>query len=216
MANSLNTFLSLYRLIRKQRYATIAPQLEQLSDLITQSINAIAQQEQVLLRIENATLGCVEYRLSTDARELLTTDDFRAFLEKFIADEAVRNLPPEAKVVMINEPDQWQLKTLPVPLQIKRHQVVMEPRYAYRLKFQLGNWQQSLEGAIVTNDSIPHQIESHLSQWTEVLEQLQDAESQLDLDPSQQIQLRYELSLLIVYILSLICIHPLSPEFTYP
>lgn len=215
MTHSLNTLLSLYRLIRKQRYVCIAPQLDQLTDLITQSVNAIAQQEQALLNIESATLSSLRYALSRDARELLTTKDFRALLEQFIADEAVRNLPPEAKMVLGNEPAQWLLKTLPVSLQLGRHQVLVEPSYAYRLKLQLGNWQQSLEGEIVTNDSMPHHIESHKSQWFQLLEQL-DTEFQLNLDQSQQVQLRYELSFLVAYILSLICIRPLSPEFAYP
>lgn len=214
MVDSLNASIFLYRLIGQQRQAAIQPQLAQLSESIAKTLSAIAQQEQDWIAIEDAAFCCFTRTFARDARELLLTDDFQSFVEQLTAADV--SDADSSTMMLAIEPEQWQLRTLTVPLQVVRYQVIPQPRYLYRVKLSLGTWQQNLEGSIFTGSSTARQLRSIAAQWRELHQQVQDVDFHLDLNSSRQAQLRQEVGCLACYIGSLICIPRLAAGFTYP
>ncbi|BAU16104.1 hypothetical protein LEP3755_66710 (plasmid) [Leptolyngbya sp. NIES-3755] len=212
MTTSLNTMLALYRHIQQQRYVLINLQLEELSESITQTLDEIAQQERKWLKIEGMTLGSFQFSLNQDARILLETKDFQTFLEQ-LADERHSDFAPSAIAALATEPGQWQLSALATPLQIKRFHIAIDRRIC-RMQVKLGAWQQHLELAIFMMDFPVNQGYSDPTWHLNLLEQLENAD--FGLDETQQVQVQHELSLLLAYLVPLLCICPITPEFVYP
>ncbi|MGG6269823.1 hypothetical protein ACQ4M3_40605 [Leptolyngbya sp. AN03gr2] len=213
MTDTLNSQISLYRFIGQQRHLMIAPQLAQLSESIAQRLKTISQQEQAWIEIETDALSCFRHRLIRDIRDLMATDDFENFLAQLRA-VGQNDLDSAAKTVLVIEPEEWQLKALTIPIRLQRYQILTQP-HAYRIKIALGTWQQSLEGSIFTAEPMPL-IRAYALQWIELHHQLKETNFQLDLDKAQQAQLWQEMSCLVCYVGSLICIRQLAAEFAYP
>lgn len=164
-----------YRRLQDQYDAEIDIKLDELSGLIAQFLMGVRQREQPFLRQKSQLVAQINPYLEEDARCLLSTTEFRAFVEQFIKSCQASSGIIAQTLLLTPAPSTWILPRLNTPLQLQNYQLVQEDSaYLFRLTASLGNWQQDFTVDIArptpNNDLL--EIFSLEEQWREVEAQM--------------------------------------------
>lgn len=186
--------------LRKER--ELVMQINQLKEHIGIELQAIQQHELALTAQQSAQLDQLRVHLAIDARSLLHTGDFQAFVHSMVRQG-------DGELGRALNPIDWHLGTLPHPLQLENIEAIEQGKsagaiaFGVRMTVRLGNWHQVItipigrqgKGAPVHYDPL-----ATPQQWIEVGYQLQQSLRRLPIEPEHQLGLAQELGCLLSYV----------------
>lgn len=217
---TLNESLATYYAIEQQKVGDITAQAQHLQQTILKQLCALQIQELGFIERQQQALDVIQSCLAEDARSLLSTAEFAAFVQALY--EAIEGAEEnEANPLQItSEASTWQLHKLPVAVRLTDIETVQEKgvdvgagpftSYETAMGIEVGSWQQALYiPTAIVDHAPPHDqnANSGWARWQAVFGCLQAMNPPIPLSfddltaiaPCQHLAMMQELSFLMVY-----------------
>lgn len=238
---SLSIQLTAYEALRQQHTEQMDGALQHLYDYMTRQLEQLQEQEQALLEAQTVVVSSLRSTVEADARCLLLTPEFEQFVQRLIADRPRFPFLANRIRLLTPEPQDWLLKTQPLPLEMMRYEAVCDESayndenyytdYRYELTARLGSWQKTISistASLHPGNPMSYHIKSLRSQHHDVAYRLLEADlyrlkqsaepdfPELNLDVEQVVQLKQEMSCLLAFVGDLFNLYSRVERFCYP
>ncbi|BAU16109.1 hypothetical protein LEP3755_66760 (plasmid) [Leptolyngbya sp. NIES-3755] len=236
---TLTDALIAYDRLRQQHSQQIDPALQALHTQIEQQISELQAEEQGYLDAQNAALSSLRPQIEADARCLLSTQPFIAFVLERTTQRSQYRLGERLPVDP--DPQQWQLAMQPLPLQIVGYEQQRDDhayndenhytQYSYEMTVQLGSWRKTIDvdtASLSPGHPMRYQRDDIDAQYYDVAYRLIDIDryravvptesefTELQLDAEQVRQLKEEMSYLLAFVGDLFHLQSPIESFCYP
>lgn len=237
---TFNALIANYHSLRQQRSEQIETALQALQSQIAEQLAQLQATEQPLLEAQSQLLSQLRPQVEADARSLLSLAEFQQCLPSLNGTQLYCWQSID-RLEVAKDPTGWLLTSLPLPVQIRDYQIVRDNQayndeqhfteYRYSFTAQLGSWQKELSAATVClypGDPMqlrPVSLRTQLADLTYRIftkdRRRSDSEAEpefaeLQLDEAQKLQLKQELSCLLVFVGRLFYVSSQTEMFRYP
>ncbi|MGG6269149.1 hypothetical protein ACQ4M3_25755 [Leptolyngbya sp. AN03gr2] len=242
---TLSLDLEGYQALRHSHQAQIEPRLAQLSQSITQQLQALDAEERGFIEQSAVVIAQLQSTLAPDLRCLLGEVAFGTQIaDGFSSGSRLSSDKPELSANL----NAWILHDLPFPVVLMEHRVDVDDwayndesyytEYRYELGIGIGGWTKSIGAAVAPQlrfalnaqlspgDPMHYRRCEFEQQQYELAYQLKPTQrwselpasqfTELDWSIEQQEQLRQELSCVLAFVGDLLTLHPLVTTFRYP
>lgn len=171
----LSEALTTYSMIEQQKVAAITAQAQQLQQLIVAQLGRLQMQELTFLQRQQQTLDTVRTHLAKDARSLLHTAEFLAFVQDFWSSR--QTVEPDALGLLqvASDPTNWQLHQLSTPVRLTGIEALEEDAvdkdagaytsYTLAMLLEVGSWQQALALPVAIVTPTPPRYQDAPHRW---------------------------------------------------
>ncbi|MBD2772274.1 hypothetical protein [Iningainema tapete] len=225
MTNS-DSLLSGYQALVQNHASRFDPEIAALQQIVQARMQELRSREQALVEAQAVELKSITDALATDARCLLPTPEFRAFVQDFkqMSRSWYSNKPD---VTIADDPTTWLLATLDLPIGLSNYQTQEDPDaydderthilYSYSLSLRLGDTECRIEVPYKRTynlnehreDSLKEQIDFYIAgDVGGLLKKIKHPEAEID-------QLTAEISVLVGYAKTLLALTPRTASFEY-
>ncbi|BAU16123.1 hypothetical protein LEP3755_66900 (plasmid) [Leptolyngbya sp. NIES-3755] len=178
---TLGELLATYDAYQQQRTIAMSDQLNRLRQQITSQLLTIRQEESKLIQAQQDCLDQMRPALATDARVLLKTPQFAAFIESLLEQTECDAISPPMTLRLALTPAFWLLNSVPTAIHLQEIEQIQfdTPDGAdagdavIRMQVEVDGWQQ------------PVHVSVHaLDRWSERVAQIEQILTQLpQVDP---------------------------------
>lgn len=223
-----DNLLAIYQTLVREHTIRFEPELGQLRLLVEQRMQEIRQQEQPLIAAQLSELNRITQALSSDARCLISTSEFHAFVQQLLSAPANRWYRSSPTLTVSDNPNTWLLRQLEYPLQLSEYRIIEEndayddenyyTSYQYSLLVRLGSVGKTIEvrtGRLSYGNPTRYEAYEPQYQQEEIADELEGAIEALNLEASQMTTLLEEVSCLVCYARSLFGLEPSVANFNY-
>ncbi|KRH95741.1 MULTISPECIES: hypothetical protein [Cylindrospermopsis] len=224
---SIDKILLKYKVLVETHANRFRPQLDALYHFVDESMKEIQNTEREILESQNVELKKIIDALQVDPRILLSTDEFKQFVEILgIAEcwwewEELEDLPAIDK-----DPTNWLLAKLQLPLIIRDYQEFEDPYayddtstytlYGYKISLKLGNRICTMEverRRVYENRCKEFSPEKQIAYY--ILSPIRDLLRSMNYSEQEIDQLGGEMGILVFYVAKLFELKPTVSVFEY-
>jgi hypothetical protein len=236
---NLDSLLTIYLTLQQENEDEIHRQIRQLQQQVMAQLEAIQAQERTFHTSQHEVLDQIRSHLATDARSLVFTDAFQAFIETLPTSSENKLAAKPIAPLFDQNPTAWRLHSLNASLKLDPIELLCEEGvdedevytlYFIRIGMQIGSWQQiiNVTTATLTDDSAISYSPLLHKQWAEVVEQLKtdppplprgfgdsrkNRSTKRKATPDQQALIQ-ELACLVLFVASLFNVHAVTDRLS--
>lgn len=222
--------LAAYQKMRQEHRTQMSDRLSQLYREIQEQLEALRQQEELAIKVEEEALRQFRAFIGADARCLLSTPELSAYARSISVESFCKQPNSPYSIHFDLDPDKWLLRNLPAPIQILECTLSWEdvddddkefPKtyWLYWLSVKIGSYQQRFH--IPTADEIPDIPATYrslplIAQYYDCCRKLKLDAKALQIKEAQVGCITQELSCLLVAVGSLFTPDRQTEHFCYP
>lgn len=221
-----DSILASYQALMQNHASQFDPEIAALKQLVETRIQELRRSEQTLVKAQVVELKRISGALANDARCLLPTPEFRAFVKEY------KKLPGKSygqqpNITISKDPATWLLTTLEFPISLSDYQTLEDPdayddertyiSYSYSIALRISDVEHVIyvpcRSTYNLNDhrdfSLKEQIDCYIA------DDVENLLSEIKYPKAQSSQLAKELSVLIAYAKNLLALQPRITNFEY-
>ncbi|MCA1993011.1 MAG: hypothetical protein LDL41_13380 [Coleofasciculus sp. S288] len=169
---TIHQILFAYQRLTNQYEETLDRDLETLYEQIVTDVINLRRHEELWLAARSNWVKKLRPFLESDARCLLSTNQFSTYLEPLLFLNQSGSLSPNQRIAAT--PSAWVLGQVDFPLSLSEYQAIYENDiYSYLLTAKLNSWQQQFKISVVSLQGNSNEFFDANEQWQEALNQLQ-------------------------------------------
>ncbi len=225
MTNS-NSLLSSYQALVQNHANQFDPEVAALQELVQIRMLELHSREQAIVEAQAIELKRITDALATDARFLLSTPEFSAFVQEFKQmSRPWYSRKPD--VAIADDPTTWLLATLDLPISLSNYQTQEDPDaydderthilYTYSLSLRLGETDHKIEvrrkRIYNVNDQTEYSLQEQINY--DISGEVGGILREIEYPEAQKAQLTEELSVLVGYASTLFALTPRTASFEY-
>lgn len=212
--STFNDLLSTYDAYEQQKTIEITDRLARLRQQLASQLLTLRQEESKFVTAQQSCLDQLRPHLATDARALLKTPQFAAFVEFLLEQQAQDAMRSNPLLQVAPSPTFWLLNSVPIALrlhEIERIQLdtldgVDGEGAVMRMQVTLNDWQQLVH---VSTHALRQQF-----QGAAAIEQIRSQLPRVDANCDESAHLKLvvvqEIACLVLYVARLFSLHSLT------